>query len=83
MSEGWIKFNLNNYVRFKPTQYGALCWAKYWTKFEPYDIEAVRILPLDENGWAKVQAHEFAHILGPYLINGGEKVCETEIEIQP
>lgn len=59
-----IKFNMNNYVWFEPTELGKKVYEDYFTQlgFEsPYNKLKT------ENGKARLQFHNFIHIYGEYI----------------
>lgn len=59
-----IKFNINNYVQFEPTELGEKVYEDYFTQLgfeEPYNkLEIVE-------GKAKLQFYNFIHIYGGYI----------------
>ena len=58
-----IKFNINNYIYFKPKETANQIYREY---FEKYGVpeEYIRELELDENGFAKMQFWEFVSVFG-------------------
>ena len=58
-----IKFNMNNYIYFKPKE---IANEIYRGHFEKYGIpeEYIKELELDENGFARMQFHEFVSVFG-------------------
>ena len=58
-----IKFNMNNYIYFKPKEIANQIYREY---FEKYGVpeEHIRELELDENGFAKMQFWEFVSVFG-------------------
>lgn len=59
-----IKFNMNNYVWFEPTELGKKIYEDYFAQlgFEsPYNKLKT------ENGKASLQFHNFIHIYGEYI----------------
>ena len=58
-----IKFNINNYIYFKPKETANQIYREY---FEKYGVpeEYIRELELDENGFAKMQFWDFVSVFG-------------------
>ena len=58
-----IKFNMNNYIYFKPKEIANQIYREH---FEKYDVpvEYIRELELDENGFAKMQFWDFVSVFG-------------------
>lgn len=52
------KFNLNDYVYFKPTQKGLDMYHDYYLKYGGHD------LIVNEDGFAKLQFHNFINVYG-------------------
>lgn len=67
-----IKFNMNNYVWFEPTELGLQVYKDYFTQLgfeEPYNkLELV-------NNKACLQFHNFIHIYGEYITS---YICEDK-----
>ena len=56
-----IKFNMNNYVQFEPTELGLQVFADYYKDFGfDHKLEVV-------NGKACLQFHQFISIYGDYI----------------
>lgn len=56
-----IKFNMNNYVWFEPTDLGLQVSKDYYNSLGfDHKLELV-------NGFARLQFHEFIHIYGKYI----------------
>ena len=58
-----IKFNMNNYIYFKPKEIANQIYREH---FEKYGVpeEYIRELELDENGFAKMQFWDFVSVFG-------------------
>ena len=56
-----IKFNMNNYVWFEPTELGLFVYNKYWLD-QGFDHKMKLV-----NGKACLQFHEFVNIYGKYI----------------
>ena len=58
-----IKFNMNNYIYFKPKEIANQIYIEH---FEKYGVpeEHIRGLELDENGFTKMQFWEFVSVFG-------------------
>ena len=58
-----FKFNINNYIYFKPKETANQIYREY---FEKYGVpeEYIRELELDENGFAKMQFWDFVSVFG-------------------
>lgn len=76
-----ISFNINNYIKFKPTEYGIEIYNKHHrevfkgTRFS-------RELKVDSDGYSELQMHEFMYVYGGYAFLGGApfiEVCEILI----
>lgn len=84
-----MKFNINNNVKVKLTDFGRKVHRENHNKifeFIPanctYNYYNDFYKPLeDKNGWSTWQLWELMQIFGPYFFNGGEVPFETEIEI--
>lgn len=60
-----LKFNMNNYVYFKPTQLGKKVFKDYYKSF--YNLDEFPALEVNEDGYAKLQFHNFIDIYGEYI----------------
>ena len=61
MSMKMIKFNMNNYVWFEPTELGLQVFVDYYkTRGFDHKLEVI-------NGKACLQFHHFIHIYGEYI----------------
>jgi hypothetical protein len=68
-----FKFNLNEHIRFRPTELGMRVYRAYWL---PYgNTETGHPLQLDNEGYAELQLHEFIKVFG----NNIEYSTETEV----
>ena len=76
-----ISFNIINYIKFKPTEYGIEIYNKHHrevfkgTRFS-------RELKVDSDGYSELQMHEFMYVYGGYAFLGGApfiEVCEILI----
>ena len=77
-----IRYNLNDYVKFKLTDHGKEI---FYHQFDKWNEESLKehgtlfIKPRfpeeDENGYTKMQLWQFMHLYGPHLWNG----CEPPI----
>lgn len=79
-----IKFNVNDMVRVKLTDYGLECISKNHNRLYGDRAESFRdyVPTADENGWTKWQLWDLMHEFGPHLSKGLNNVpFETEIEI--
>ena len=58
-----IKFNMNNYIYFKPKEIANEIYREY---FEKYGVpeEYIKELELDENGFTKMQFWDFVSVFG-------------------
>lgn len=70
-----IKFNMNNYVYFKPTQLGKKVYTDYYKKW--YDVDSNPILEVDKDGYAKLQFHDFISIYGTCITHYYSAVDEV------
>ena len=75
-------FNINNYIKFKPTEYGIGIYNNHHreafkgTRFS-------RELKVDSYGYSELQMHEFMYAYGGYSFLGGTpfiEMCEILIK---
>jgi hypothetical protein len=69
-----FQFNLNDCIKFKPTEVGMRIYWDYWSLSS--FIREGRNLEVDSDGWAELQLHEFMRIFGPNITND---VVETNV----
>lgn len=74
-------FNINNYIKFKPTEYGIEIYNNH--KKEAFKgTRFSRELKVDSDGYSELQMHEFMRVYGRYSFLGGTpfiEVCEILI----
>ena len=72
-----FKFNLNEHIRFKPTELGKTIFKEYWI---PYcqDGKSEEIETNDE-GWAEIQLWVFMRIFGSHFSGGAGLPVETGV----
>lgn len=58
-----IKFNMDNYIYFKPKEIANQIYKEYIEKYGVPD-KYISDLEIDEKGFAKLQFHEFVDIYG-------------------
>ncbi len=72
-----FEFNLNGYIRFRPTEYGLLIYKGHWM---PYCTDGnLRELELDSEGFAEMQLYTFMEIFGPKMQGGFHVPVETSV----
>ena len=75
-------FNINNYIKFKPTEYGIEIYNNH--KKESFKGTGFsRELKVDSDGYSELQMHEFMHVYGGYSFLGGIpfiELCEILIK---
>lgn len=79
-----IKFNMNDIVRVKLTDYGRrLHRLQFEHLFSNYQHlkHAYHNPPEDANGWSKWQLWNLMSTFGKHIYMGGENVFETNIEL--
>ena len=73
-----MKFNINNYVKFKPTKLGLSHYKDKRSKMShALNIEIPINLEIDKDGFAQLQMHEFMHYFGNIAYCGGENFIEN------
>lgn len=56
-------FNINNYIKFKPTEYGVEIYNNH--KKEAFKVTGFsRELKVDSDGYSEIQMHEFMYVYG-------------------
>lgn len=65
------KFNINNYVYFKPTKLAHIEYENYWAEYSGHKLE------VDADGFAKLQMHSFMHIFGGVSFVGMDSLSEN------
>lgn len=66
------KFNINNYVYFKPTKLAHELYEKYWSSYGGQKLK------VNEDGFAEMQMHSFMHIFGEVSYVGmGNNISEN------
>ncbi len=73
-----MKFNINNYVKVKLTDWGLEVHKKHYDKFLPTFINYSMPI-IDEDGYTKFQLWELCSIFGEYMGNGLPNCFETTI----
>lgn len=58
-----IKFNMNNYIYFKPKEIANQIYKEHFEKYGIPD-KYISDLEIDEKGFAKMQFHEFVSVFG-------------------
>lgn len=80
-----MKFNVNNYVKVRLTDYGREILYKEWLKFQkthPDIIKKSFTLPEeDSDGWTMFQGWKLMNTFGRYVLPGHKLPFEAEIEI--
>ncbi len=72
-----FEFNLNNYIKFKPTELGIIVFKAHWMPYcEP---DKPRELEVDSEGWSKMQLHSFMLIFGPSMGGGSNIPVNTNV----
>ena len=75
-------FNINNYIKFKPTEYGAEIYKNHHKEaFKGTGFS--KELEVDLYGYSELQMHEFMYVYGGYAFLGGTafiEVCEILIK---
>lgn len=61
---GMINANLNDKIRFKPKPEAHAAFKAYWEKYLPKSYTPFPTLEVDQDGWAKMQMHEFIRTFG-------------------
>ena len=75
----FIETNLNNKVKFKPTNFGKEIYKKHHQE-KHLDGFIIKDLEINENGYAELQLHEFMNIYGSYLVIWAKELpCESNI----
>lgn len=77
-----IKYNINNYVKVKITDYGREKLREHHYKILGSFSLGYTEPKTDENGYTRFQMHDLFHRLGECLINGGEMPFEPNIIIE-
>ena len=72
-----FEFNLNEYIRFKPTEFGKTIYKLHWLPYTRNNEE--REISLDTDGWAKLQLWEFMTIYGAYMHIGMNMPVEKSV----
>lgn len=72
-----MKFNINEKVRVRLTDFGRDCIAKNDSAM----MLPVRVIAADADGWTTWQLWELMREFGPYLHMGVKVPFETEIEL--
>ena len=75
-------FNIHNYIKFKPTEYGIEIYNNH--KKEAFKgTRFSRELKVDSDGYSELQMHEFMYVYGGYSFLGGTpfiEMCEILIK---
>lgn len=70
-----ISFNINNYIKFKPTEYGIEIYNNH--KKEAFKgTRFSRELKVDSDGYSELQMHEFMYVYSGYSFLGGTPFIE-------
>lgn len=75
-------FNINNYIKFKPTAYGIEIYNNH-KKEALKGTRFSRELKVDSTGYSELQMHEFMYVYGGYSFLGGTpfiEMCEILIK---
>ena len=75
-------FNINNYIKFKPTEYGVEIYNEYY-KNSLKGTGLSRELKVDSTGYSELQMHEFMYVYGGYSFLGSTpfiEMCEILIK---
>ncbi len=72
-----FEFNLNNEIRFKPTEYGRIIYKAHWMPF-CRDGKGSE-LEVDDEGFAEMQLWPFMEIFGPKMEGGMHIPVETSV----
>lgn len=71
-----VKYNINNYIYIKLTDYGKqLIIKEYGCSYFEACVESNK----QENGYYKLQCHEVMRYFGEHLFNGCEMPFETTV----
>jgi len=75
------KFNLNDYVVFKPREKALKVYYEKRTQYIPKGLmyEGAGILQVNEHGFAKMQMHDFMNTFGEHMVNGMDPIVETTV----
>lgn len=68
-------FNINNYIKFKPTEYGIEIYNTHKKEAFKGAIFS-RELKVDSDGYSELQMHEFMYVYGGYSFLGGTPFIE-------
>jgi len=85
VSKKFIRVNLNDGIKFYPSQDAKDQYKKYYQDlFDKLDIRKVKEFDLDpdENGYVELQLHEFCNIFGEKLYMGSSFVINTNVLIE-
>ena len=77
-----LKFNINNYIYFKPTEYAKSIYFNHHSEVGKFGT-VHKILNVNAKGFSKLQGWEFMKVFGDYMTLGGKPViegCEIYIE---
>lgn len=69
MKEG-IPYNINGHVWVQLYDEGKRIFYEYYNHDDKTQEEVLRIFHIQEDGWIKLQMHQFMKIFGPSMING-------------
>ena len=64
-----IKFNMNDFVYFKPTKLGVQVYTDYYINLNMPKHTEIPTLKVDEDGFSYLQFHEFICIYGHIVSN--------------
>lgn len=77
-----FKFNINNYIYFKPTKYACELFKEHHKDSSSFINKSLELV-VDEKGFSKLQGWKFMQVFGESLHFGGKPIiecCEIYIE---
>lgn len=81
-----MKVNLNERVRFKPSDAGKRVWFRHWWKLgeksNGFITKESCVLKTDPNGYAETHLWEFMRVFGPVLYMGTSEIPTVGNEIE-
>ena len=93
MDEGFVRTNLNNYIKVKLSAEGEKIFEEHYNwlfkgirNANELKERAAEQMHIDSEGFATFQIHEFMNIFGEFMILGRPPVCEKNMiwfQIQP
>lgn len=76
-----MKFNINNYVKVKLTDFGREIHSDWWNSLDSSWMRPYRSPTEDAEGYSVWQLWHLMEIFGEHIHLGGKNPFETEIEI--